>query len=89
MLEGILWVLRSGARWTALPRDNPPYQTCHRRFQQWGEAGGFAHITQRLATDLIALGWVNFAEWFIDGTNVPTKKEGPASAKPSAAKAPG
>jgi transposase len=44
VLDGILWVLRSGARWKDLPRDYPPYQTCHRRFQQWVQAGVFAQI---------------------------------------------
>src|SRR5262245_13308694 len=35
VLNGILWVLRSGARWDDLPERFPPYQTCRRRFQQW------------------------------------------------------
>ncbi|MGE5444032.1 MAG: transposase, partial [Ignavibacteriales bacterium] len=34
VLNGILWILRSGARWKDLPERFPPYQTCHRRFQQ-------------------------------------------------------
>ena len=33
VLNGILWILRSGARWQDLPERFPPYQTCHRRFQ--------------------------------------------------------
>lgn len=42
VLEGVLWILRTGAQWAELPRDKfPPYQTCHRRFQQWvGEGAG-------------------------------------------------
>jgi transposase len=35
ILNGILWVLRTGAPWHDLPERYPPYQTCHRRFQQW------------------------------------------------------
>ena len=35
VLNGILWVLRTGAPWADLPDRYPPYQTCHRRFQQW------------------------------------------------------
>ena len=34
VLNGILWILRSGARWQDLPERFPSYQTCHRRFQQ-------------------------------------------------------
>jgi transposase len=39
VLEGIVWVLRSRARWKDLPERFPPYQTCHRRFQQWVRSG--------------------------------------------------
>ena len=35
VLEGILWVLRTGAHWHDLPDCFPSYQTCHRRLQQW------------------------------------------------------
>lgn len=27
--EGILWILRTGARWKDLPSEFPPYQTCY------------------------------------------------------------
>jgi transposase len=33
VLNGILWILRTGAPWKDLPERYPPYQTCHRRFQ--------------------------------------------------------
>ena len=32
VLNGILWVLRTGAPWADLPDRYPSYQTCHRRF---------------------------------------------------------
>ena len=32
VLNGVFWVLRTGAPWHDLPRRYPPYQTCHRRF---------------------------------------------------------
>ena len=40
-LNGILWVLQTGARWKDLPDRYPPYQTCHRRFQRWVAEGTF------------------------------------------------
>ena len=39
VLNGILWVLRTGAPWRDLPERYPTYQTCHRRFQQWARDG--------------------------------------------------
>ena len=37
VLNGVLWILRSGARWCDLPERFPPYQTCHRRFHRMGQ----------------------------------------------------
>ena len=33
ILNGILWILRTGAPWRDLPDRYPSYKTCHRRFQ--------------------------------------------------------
>ena len=38
-VEGILWVLRTGARWRDLPAHFPSPPTCWRRFKVWTEAG--------------------------------------------------
>ena len=56
VLDGILWILRTGARWQDLPREYPPYQTCHRRFQQWVGEGRLERILRTLAEDLLARG---------------------------------
>jgi len=39
VLNGILWILGTGAQWRELPKKYPPYQTCHRRFQPLGAGG--------------------------------------------------
>jgi transposase len=33
--EGILWILRTGARWKDLPKDYPSPATCWRRLAEW------------------------------------------------------
>ena len=35
VLNGILWVLRSGAPWRDLPENFGPYTTCYDRFVRW------------------------------------------------------
>ena len=52
ILNGILWILRTGAQWADLPDRYPPYQTCHRRFQEWVGNGTFDQILQHLASDM-------------------------------------
>jgi transposase len=39
VLEGILWILRSGARWRDLPSEFPSPSTCWRRLRRWEEQG--------------------------------------------------
>ena len=75
VLEGVLWILRTGAQWSELPRDKfPPYQTCHRRFQQWVRAGTLVKVLRRLAEDLLARGQLDLAETFIDASFRGAKK---------------
>jgi transposase len=76
ILNGILWILRSGARWKDLPAEYPPYQTCHRRFQQWNRDGTFLRLLRALAADLEQRGGLDLEETFIDGTFAPAKKGG-------------
>ncbi len=88
VLNGILWILRTGAPWHDLPRRYPPYQTSHRRFQLWVRSGTLERVLRTRAEDLRARGGLDLSECFIDGTFVVAKKGGPASAPPVAAKAP-
>jgi transposase len=88
VLNGILWVLRTGAQWKEMPERYPPYQTCHRRFQQWVRAGAWQKIVQALAGQLRERGQLDLAEAFIDAMFAPAKKGATRSAKPSGAKAP-
>ena len=88
VLNGILWILRTGAPWKDLPERYPPRSTCHRRFQQWGQSGVFDKILTALAEDLRDRGGIDLSEGFIDGTFAPAKRGALAWARPNAAKAP-
>ena len=87
VLNGILWMLRTGAQWKDLPERYPPYQTCHRRFPQWVRSGVFECILQALATDLRECGGLDLSECFIDGTFVVAKKGGAGWERPSGVRA--
>jgi transposase len=49
VLNGIFWVLRSGAPWRDLPSNFGPYTTCYNRFVRWRRAGVWAKIMSVLA----------------------------------------
>ena len=88
VMNGILWILRTGAPWKDLPQRYPPYQTCHRWFQQWVRDGIFQRIAQELVEDLYERGQIDIREAFIDGCFAPAKKGVLLLARQIAAKAP-
>src|SRR3974390_844845 len=76
MLNGVLWILRTGAPWQDLPPRYGPYQTAHRRFQNWVRSGVIEKILLALAQHLKEAGGLDLKESFVDGTFVPAKKGG-------------
>jgi len=88
VLNGILWVLRTGAPWKDLPERYPPYQTCHRRFQQWVRSGVIEQVLRYLAEDLRQRGGIDLSEAYIDGSFTGAKKGDLASEKQSVARGP-
>jgi len=82
VLNGILWVLGTGAQWRELPNKYPPYQTCHRRFQQWVRAGKLERILCALAEELQARGKLDVEEAFIDASFTGAKKGASRSGPP-------
>ena len=86
VMNGILWVLRTGAPWYDLPDRYPPYQTCHRRFQQWVRSGVFEKVLQTLADDLQERGDLDLSECHIDGTFIIAKKGATRLEQPSGAR---
>ena len=76
VLNGILWILRTGAPWADLPDRYPSHQTCHRRFQWWVRAGVLRTVLEILAQALHDEGYLNLQEAFIDGSFAPAKRGG-------------
>lgn len=74
VLNGILWVLGTGAQWRELPEKYLPYQTWHRRFQQWVREGKLEGILRVLAEELHARRKLQLAEAFIDASFTGAKK---------------
>jgi transposase len=74
VLNGILWILRTGAPWADMPSRYPPYSTCFRRFQSWVEDEVLQRVLQALADDLVERGKLDLTETFIDGTHAGAKR---------------
>ena len=76
VLEGVLWVLKTGARWRDLPDESPSAATCWRRLRRWEEDGVWLRIWRAYLSELDARGRLHWEETFIDGTFSPAKKGG-------------
>ena len=85
--EGILWLLRTGARWKDLPPQYPSPSTCWRRLRDWEEQGIWLKAWRAFLAQLDAQGQLAWAEAFADGSFAPAKKGGRRSARPSGGKA--
>jgi transposase len=48
-VNGVLWVLRSGAHWHDVPERYGKWKTLHQRFSRWSKAG----VWDRVFADLI------------------------------------
>jgi len=51
VLNGIFWILSSGAPWRDLPRTYGPRTTCYNRFVRWRRAGVWDQVMDALAAD--------------------------------------
>jgi len=50
-VNGVLWVLRSGARWADLPERYGKYKSVHKRFVRWSNSGFWERIFHQLVRD--------------------------------------
>jgi len=87
VLEGILWILKTGARWRDLPKAYPSASTCWRRLRRWEEQGVWLKVWRQFLCELDQRGRLDWSESFLDGSFAPAKKGATALAKPNVAKA--
>src|SRR5207245_1218121 len=65
---GILWVLRTGARWRDLPPEYPSGPTCWRRLQRWQDQGVWLRACREVLADLDRRKLLDWNEAFLDAT---------------------
>ena len=87
VFEGMLWMLRAGARWQDLPKRFPAPSTCWRRLRDWEEQGLWIKAWQAFFAQLDAQGQREGAEACADGSCAPAKHGGHASGQRSVATA--
>jgi len=87
VLEGLLWMLRTGARWQDLPAEYPSPSTCWRRLQEWEDTGVWLEMWRAFLAELDEHGRLDWSESFADASFAPAKKGALQWAPPGKAKA--
>lgn len=70
ILNGMFWILGTGAPWRDLPKRYGPWQTVHRRFSRYRRDGTFDRILERLQVKLDENGKIDWDLFCIDGSSV-------------------
>jgi len=83
ILNGILWVLHTGAPWRDVPERYGPWQTVFDRFNRWRAEGTWADILTHLLEHLDKCGRLSRDLWLVDGSNVRGTRAGSGARKTS------
>lgn len=70
VVNGILWILRTGSPWRDLPEEFATWKTCWRLFDVWNADGTLDKILRRLRAAFVDVGAIDEDLWCIDGTIV-------------------
>jgi transposase len=83
LLNGILWVLHTGAPWRDVPERYGPWQTVYDRFNRWRKDGTWAKILTRLLDHLERHGRLSRHLWFVDASNIRASRAAAGAEKKS------
>jgi transposase len=68
ILNGILWILRTGAPWRDLPERYGPWRTVASRFYRWQKAGIFQQVLETLKQQADGKGQLDWTLHDVDST---------------------
>lgn len=70
VVNGILWILRTGAPWRDLPARYGKWSSVHSRFRRWREAGVWAQVFAAAQVNADQQGQLDWTVHFVDGSIV-------------------
>ena len=88
MLNGLMWILGTGAQWRDLPERFGPWETVYGTFNKWRAAGVFDAIVDALHLRLDREGKIDWDLWCIDGTSVRGSRSAAGASKKASRRTP-
>lgn len=70
VVDGILYVLRTGCPWRDLPEELGPWQSVYHWFNAWATDGTLDEILDRLVAAHIDVGAIDQELWCVNGTHI-------------------
>ncbi|WP_414619189.1 transposase [Calothrix sp. CCY 0018] len=68
IINGILWILRTGAPWRDLPEYYGKWESVATRFYRWLQAGVWKQILENLQENADKQGLIDWEVHYVDGT---------------------
>jgi transposase len=84
-IDGVLWVLHTGAPWRDLPECFGPWESVYRRFNQWRRDGTWVRLATSLLDELDGRGLIDHDLWCIDGTVIRASRAAAGAKKKTSA----
>lgn len=81
IVNGILWILHTGAPWRDLPERYGPWPTVFRRFNDWRRDGTWVRIATSLLDELDDRGGIDWDLWCVDGTVIRASRAAAGASK--------
>ena len=88
VLNGMFWILNSGAQWRDMPDRYGRWQTVYGRYRRWAREGLFDRILQRLHLELDDDGRIDWDVFDVDGTNIRAHQSAAGAVKKGASENP-
>jgi len=81
VLNGMFWILNSGAQWRDMPERYGKWKTVYSRYRRWTREGMFDRILHRLHLELDADGRIDWDVFDVDGSNIRAHQSAAGAAK--------
>jgi transposase len=89
MLNGIFWVLNSGAPWRDVPERYGHWKTVYGRYRRWTREGLFDRILTRLHLALDEEGRIDWSQFNVDGSSIRADRSAAGGRKKNSRASPG
>ncbi len=84
VLNGILWIMRTGAPWRDVPEWCGPWETVYNRFNRWSRDGTLDRVVRLLQALMQSQGRIDWKLFCVDGSVIRASRAAAGARKKTA-----